>query len=144
MGLPERTCSAPRRSIILVPEAWQSPKMPSVPQNSATWAVISAGKLGWVSILQDEFVPAREAYEKSLVIAKRLAVTDPSNTQWQLDLSIGYDGLGSVLIPEGEFGPAREAFEKSLDIRKRLAVIDPRIRSGRAPSRSASGSWAMC
>jgi predicted negative regulator of RcsB-dependent stress response len=56
---------------------------------------------------------------------KRLAEADPSNAQWQRDLSLIYERVGDVLKTQGELEAALSSHQDSLAIRKRLAEADP-------------------
>ncbi|MGZ3298150.1 MAG: hypothetical protein ACXU8O_03970, partial [Asticcacaulis sp.] len=49
---------------------------------------------------------------------------DPSNTQWQNDVSVSVERLGDVLMAQGDLAGARKAFEESLAIRRSLAAKD--------------------
>jgi hypothetical protein len=48
---------------------------------------------------------ARTAYQASLDIATRLAETDPTNTEWQRDLSISNNKLGDLAAMDDHTGP---------------------------------------
>jgi hypothetical protein len=54
----------------------------------------------------------------------RLAAADPSNTEWQRDLSIIYERVGAVLMAQGKRDEAVKAYRDSLAIRERLAAAD--------------------
>jgi tetratricopeptide (TPR) repeat protein len=64
-------------------------------------------------------------YEESLDISRRLAAKDPSNAQWQRDLSVCLGSVGDVLMAFGDLSAGRAVYEESLDIAKRLAAEDP-------------------
>ena len=68
---------------------------------------------------------ARQAYAQALAIAERLAQADPSNTQWQRDLSVSYWKLGEVDSKQSKAGEALAMFERSAVIAERLATLDP-------------------
>ena len=76
---------------------------------------------------QGDLAEAQEAYGEGLEIAKRLAESDPSNSQWQRDLSVSYDRLGDVAVAQGDLAEAQEAYEEGLEVAKRLAESDPNI-----------------
>ena len=40
----------------------------------------------------------RVAYQTDLVLTERLVAADPTNTQWQHDLSVSYDKLGDLAM----------------------------------------------
>jgi len=56
---------------------------------------------------------------------KERADADPSNTEWQRDLSVSHNGLGDVAQAAGDLTAARTAYQASLDIRTRLTAGDP-------------------
>jgi hypothetical protein len=56
---------------------------------------------------------------------QQLAQQDPSNTQWQRDLSISHDKIGDMLAAQGNGAEALVAYQRSLAIRERLAQQDP-------------------
>jgi len=60
-----------------------------------------------------------------LNIAERLAAFDPSNTQWQRDLSISYSKIGDVMTKQGKLDEALKAYRDGLAIAERLAKDDP-------------------
>jgi tetratricopeptide (TPR) repeat protein len=68
---------------------------------------------------------ARQAYGDALAIRERLTTTDPSNTQWQRDLSVSYNKVGDVLVAQGKLDEALKAYRDSLAIMERLAAADP-------------------
>src|SRR5262249_23068772 len=50
---------------------------------------------------------------------------DPSNMQWQRDLSISYEKVGYVLAAQGKLDEALKAYRDRLAIAERLATADP-------------------
>ena len=57
-------------------------------------------------------------------IRERLRRVDPTNTEWQRDLAIGYDRVGDVLREQGDLAGALALQETSLAIRQTLAEKD--------------------
>ncbi|MFN7307114.1 MAG: hypothetical protein ACK5TQ_11115 [Acetobacteraceae bacterium] len=55
----------------------------------------------------------------------RLAASDPSNSEWQHDLSINHDRIGDVLLARGDLGGALAAYRSFMDIAARLVASDP-------------------
>ena len=51
---------------------------------------------------------AAEHYRAGLAIAERLAAADPTNTEWQRDLSVSRDRLGDVAVAAGDLAAAAE------------------------------------
>ncbi|MET8149517.1 CHAT domain-containing protein [Actinoplanes sp. NPDC005259] len=83
-------------------------------------------RLGNVAVAAGDLTAAREHYEAGLKIAQRLAAADPSNTEWQRDLSISREQLGDVAVAAGDLTAAHEHQQASLEIRQRLTTADPR------------------
>ena len=63
--------------------------------------------------------------DDSLAIRNALAVRDPSNTEWQRDLSVSHGNLGDVAMVQGKLEDAAQAYRDSLALQKQLAVGDP-------------------
>ena len=80
---------------------------------------------GVVAFSQGNLAKARQAFEVSLQIAERLARADPTNSEWQRDLSVSYEKLGDVEVAAGKLDGARKAYDQSLMIIERLANADP-------------------
>ena len=68
---------------------------------------------------------ARRSYQDSFDIRKRLVDDNPSNTEYQHDLSVSYGNLGDVRVREGNRPEGRKAYRHSFDILKRLLDGDP-------------------
>jgi hypothetical protein len=68
---------------------------------------------------------ARTAHQASLDIRQRLAAADPTNSEWQRDLSVSHNKLGDVAVAARDLEAARTAYQASLDIAERLAAADP-------------------
>ena len=68
---------------------------------------------------------ALKAYQDSLAIAEKLAAQDPSNTEWQRDLSVSFNKIGDVQRARGNLDAALKAYQDSLAIREKLAAQDP-------------------
>lgn len=52
---------------------------------------MSYGSIGDVLLAQGDLPGAQKAYRESLAIRERVAGADPSNTEWQQDLSVGQE-----------------------------------------------------
>ncbi len=85
----------------------------------------AANNQGDTLLAQGKLDAARQTYGQALAIAERLAQADPSNTQWQRDLSVSHEKLGDVEVAAGKLDAARKAYERALAIRERLAQADP-------------------
>jgi tetratricopeptide (TPR) repeat protein len=64
-------------------------------------------------------------YQRSAVIAERLAALDPANAEWQRELSVSYNRVGGVLEAQGDLAGALGEFRTALEIAVRLAALDP-------------------
>ena len=53
------------------------------------------------------------------------AASQPSNAEWQRDVSISYDRIGDALKAAGRREEALGSYWKSLAIREKLAASDP-------------------
>lgn len=69
-----------------------------------------------------DVLPLYERYQR---VFERLAAADPSNTDWQRDLSLSHVKVGDVLLAQGKRDEALDAYRASLDIRDRLAAANP-------------------
>ncbi len=69
-----------------------------------------------------DVLPLYERYQR---VFERLAAADPSNTDWQRDLSVSHIKVGDVLLVQGKRDEALDAYRASLDIRDRLAAARP-------------------
>jgi tetratricopeptide (TPR) repeat protein len=68
---------------------------------------------------------ARGFYDQDLAVAKALAAKDPSNTDWQRDLSVSFEKLGDVAVSAGKLDDARGFYDQDLAVAKALAAKDP-------------------
>ena len=78
-----------------------------------------------MQVAQGDLAGALKSYRDSLVIADRLAKSDPGNAGWQRDLSVSYDKVGDVQVAQGDLAGALTSYRDSLVIRDRLAKSDP-------------------
>ena len=74
---------------------------------------------------QGQIAQALESYRAGLAIAERLAKSDPSNTDWQRNLALGYMRLGSVYAAQNDSAKARDAFKAGRAIIVRLVELSP-------------------
>ncbi len=68
---------------------------------------------------------ALSAYEEALAIMRKLAATDPGNTDWQSDVGQSLFEVGNARGAMGDRVGALSAYEESLAIRRKLAAADP-------------------
>ena len=69
--------------------------------------------------------PPTPHYQAALAIAERLAAADPTNTEWQRDLSVSHNKLGDLAVAAGDLAAAQQHYQAALTIRERLAAADP-------------------
>jgi tetratricopeptide (TPR) repeat protein len=84
----------------------------------------SLNGLGDILVQRGDLPGARESYEAGLVIAERLAKSDPGNAGWQRDLSVSFTKVGDVRVAQGDWPGAQESYEAGLAILDRLAKSD--------------------
>ena len=75
-----------------------------------------------VLVEQGQLDEALKAYRDSLAIRKKLAVNDPSNAGWQLDLVVSLVKVGTAVDKSTEVGKqeAKDNFGRSLEILRHL------------------------
>ena len=77
-------------------------------------------KLGDVLIDRNELGSGKTQYQNALAILQTLAKKDPSNTDYQYDLSGIYKGLGEAEKAQGDATAAEQNFHASLGILTQL------------------------
>ena len=68
---------------------------------------------------------ALKAFQDSLAIRQTLTKLDPSNTEFQRDLSVSYEIIGDLQLRLGNTDNASKAYQDSLAIRQTLTKLDP-------------------
>ena len=81
---------------------------------------MSYNKVGDVLVDQGNLTEALKSFRDGLVIAERLAKTDPNNAGWQRDLSVLYNKVGDVLVDQGDLTDGRAYLQNALAILKQL------------------------
>ena len=74
---------------------------------------------------QGDLPAALASFNESLVIARTLALSDPSNAQAQRDLSVSFTKLANLKERQNNRASALSLANESLAIIERLAEIDP-------------------
>ena len=67
---------------------------------------------------------ARVLADRLLGLTQARAKTDPTNTQWQRDLSVSYERIGDLQNAEGKRPEALASYQAGLAIAKSLAELD--------------------
>jgi tetratricopeptide (TPR) repeat protein len=80
---------------------------------------------GDIARVRTTLADARRDYEEAHRMAQRLTAGDPSNTEWQRDLSVSYNRLGDVAVAQGQLEEAARSYGEALAIAKKLAAGDP-------------------
>ncbi|MEJ8846112.1 tetratricopeptide repeat protein [Variovorax rhizosphaerae] len=86
---------------------------------------VSYTKLGDLMRALGKGEQAREFFEKSLAISKRLAEAEPGQADYQRLLSMSFERLGALMMALGQGEQARAFFEQALAISKRLVEAEP-------------------
>jgi hypothetical protein len=90
----------------------------------------------WVLVAEQEFQAVvavgdlGAATERARTMRRSVvdrAAADPTNTEWQRDLSISPERLGDLARAAGDLTAPRTAHQAGLDIRARLAAADPSV-----------------
>jgi tetratricopeptide (TPR) repeat protein len=63
-------------------------------------------------------------YRDGLAMFERRAASDPSNADWQRNLSLVHSGIGDVLVAQGKLDDALKSYRNGLAVAERLAVSD--------------------
>ena len=85
------------------------------------WFHVDQGDLARV---RTTLADVQRDYEEAHHLAKRLNAGDPTNTQWQRDLSVSYNKLGDVAVAQGKLEEAARAYGDGLAITKdRKSVV---------------------
>jgi tetratricopeptide (TPR) repeat protein len=86
---------------------------------------VGLNRYGNVHALQGRLDEALLVYEESLTLARRLAQTDPSNTEWQRDVGVSLDNVGGIRQAQRRLDEALLVYEELLTLARRLAQTDP-------------------
>lgn len=68
---------------------------------------------------------AEQLYQEANRFMQQRVASNPSNAEWQLDLSVSLDKIGDTLSAQGKFEEAKAIFERGQAIRQMLADKDP-------------------
>jgi tetratricopeptide (TPR) repeat protein len=86
---------------------------------------VSYNKMGDLQRALGEGNAARQLYEKSLEIDKRLVAQEPGRADYLRGLSVPYNRMGDLERALGEGEAARQFYEKALEIAERLVAQEP-------------------
>ena len=74
---------------------------------------------------QGDLAGALKSYQAVMSIRQKLAATDPSNSEWQRDLSVSHDRIGDTQSAQGDLAGALKSYQAGMTIRQKLAAADP-------------------
>jgi tetratricopeptide (TPR) repeat protein len=80
---------------------------------------------GEVQRAQGDLAGALQSYRDGVAIQEQLVRKDPSNSNWQRDLSVGYDKVGDVQAAQGDLAGALQSYRDELALAEKLARQDP-------------------
>ncbi len=81
--------------------------------------------LGDIKVRRGDLDGALSSYRDAVSFIDRLAKSDPSNAEWQRDLSVSYNKVGGLQEARGDRDGALKSYQDSLAIHERLAKSDP-------------------
>ena len=100
----------------------------SVDSSNAGWQrelEILHDKVGTLLQAQGNLDAALAAYEKRLVVARRLADQDQSDSGRLSNLSVAHNKIGALLHAQGKFDASLQEYQEDLTISRRLTARDP-------------------
>jgi tetratricopeptide (TPR) repeat protein len=86
------------------------------------WASLGVGD---IRKARGDLAAAAAEYRQAGAIAERVTSADPSNTDWQRDLSVSYNRIGDVLMDQGNLPEALKSFRAAFAVAERLAKAAP-------------------
>jgi tetratricopeptide (TPR) repeat protein len=95
-----------------------------IPVTERAWILLADAELQAVIAVGN----LQDATAKAIAIHKSVeerAEADPTNTEWQRDLSVSHSRLGDLARAAGDLTAARSAYLAGLDVATRLAEADP-------------------
>ncbi len=98
--------------------------VPLIPTADWAWVLVAEQELHTLVAVGDLRAAAERGRAIHGFVVER-AATDPTNSEWQRDLSISHNKLGDLARAAGDSTAARTAYQASLDIAARLAAADP-------------------
>jgi tetratricopeptide (TPR) repeat protein len=90
------------------------------PDNPDSWWV-----LGDLFVRAGNLTEAERAYRRMFALSAERAAKDPSNSEWQRDLSVSHNKIGDILAAQGALAGALAAYRQGLSIAEKLAAQDP-------------------
>lgn len=96
-------------------------------QNQATAREFASNsmRLGDLWRQRGDLTRARLEYQRALPLYELVAQNDPTNPNWQRDISIYYERIGNIDLESNDLPGAAAAYRKGLGIVERLAQEDP-------------------
>jgi tetratricopeptide (TPR) repeat protein len=97
---------------------------PLIPTAERAWILLGELELNALIAVGD-LVRAADLVIRIHREVQTRAESDPSNTEWQRDLSVSHNKVGDLAVAAGDLTAARTAYQAGHDIRQRLATTDP-------------------
>jgi hypothetical protein len=104
--------------------AYLNEVFPAIPETDWAWSVL-AHEIAEAYTDMGDLATAREALNAAMKRCHQRAQSDPTNTQWQRDLSVSHNNLGDLAIAQGDTPSAHTHYHAALNIRERLTQSDP-------------------
>ena len=86
------------------------------------WWLIQAGD-AWATA--GNSTQAMQVLTRAREVANRQVASDPSNSQWQRDLSVSHNKIGDMQSAQGDLAAALKSYQAGTAIRQKLAASDP-------------------
>ena len=86
---------------------------------------IGLNNVGSALVSVGQLTRAKEFFDRSLAMRRRLVMEDPDNTLKQRDVSVQLLDLGDTLVDMGDPGGALQWYQEALDIREQLLWQEP-------------------
>jgi tetratricopeptide (TPR) repeat protein len=88
---------------------------------------VALNNKGNVLLAQGDVDGALREFRAALAIAENLVASDPSNSLWQSDVSLGHSKIGAILEGKGDLAGALSEYRIALEISQRAASANPKL-----------------
>ena len=85
------------------------------------WTLFTVGDL---RLALGDSSAAIRSYQAGMAIAQKLAASDPSNSEWQRDLSVSHNRIGDTQRAQGDLAGALKSYQADMAIAQKLAASD--------------------
>jgi hypothetical protein len=104
-------------------EAYLAEIRPLIPVTERAWLLVT--ELAQRNLLSVGRLSAATRLANDMHAVIKGNTADPTNTEWQRDLSVSHDKLGDLAVAAGDLGAAGTAYTAALTIAQKLADADP-------------------